>query len=111
METATALSHTLGKTPVTVKDGPGFLVNLAGRAYVTEALHIIAEQVADVATVDRIMREAAGFRMGPFELMDLTGIDVNFPATGYIHQGYQYDPRLKTHDPARADVQRRPVRT
>jgi 3-hydroxybutyryl-CoA dehydrogenase len=95
-ETATALSRTLGKTPVTVKDGPGFLVNLAGRAYVTEALHIVQEGVSDVATVDRIMREAAGFRMGPFELMDLTGIDVNFPATGYIHQGYQYDPRLKT---------------
>ncbi len=93
---ATALSQALGKTPVTVRDGPGFLVNLAGRAYVTEALHIVQECVADVATVDRIMRDGAGFRMGPFELMDLTGIDVNFPATGFIHQGYQYDPRLKT---------------
>jgi 3-hydroxybutyryl-CoA dehydrogenase len=93
---ATGLSHTLGKTPVTVPDGPGFLVNLAGRAYVTEALHIVQEGVADVATVDRIMRDGAGFRMGPFELMDLTGIDVNFPASTFIHQGYQYDPRLKT---------------
>jgi 3-hydroxybutyryl-CoA dehydrogenase len=95
-ELATALSHTLGKVPVTVRDGPGFLVNLAGRAYVTEALHIVQEGVADVATVDRIMRDGAGFRMGPFELMDLTGIDVNFPATRFIHEGYQYDPRLKT---------------
>ncbi|MDB5583580.1 MAG: hypothetical protein JWR80_8756 [Bradyrhizobium sp.] len=93
---ATQLTLALGKTPVTVKDGPGFLVNLAGRAYVTEALHIVQEGVTDVATVDRIMRDGAGFRMGPFELMDLTGIDVNFPATSYIHQGYQHDPRLKT---------------
>jgi 3-hydroxybutyryl-CoA dehydrogenase len=95
-EAATALSLKLGKTPVTVKDGPGFLVNLAGRAYTTEALHIVQENVTDVATVDRIMRDGAAFRMGPFELMDLTGIDVNFPATGFIYQGYQQDPRLKT---------------
>jgi len=92
---ATELSAALGKTPVTVKDGPGFLVNLAGRAYVTEALHVVQEGVADVATIDRIMR-GAGFRMGPFELMDLTGIDVNFPATTRIYEGYQHDPRLRT---------------
>lgn len=96
VERANVLARTLGKVAVTVRDGPGFLVNLAGRAYVTEALHVVQEGVADVATVDRIMRDGAGFRMGPFELMDLTGIDVNFPATGFIHQGYQYDPRLKT---------------
>lgn len=91
-----ALSQQLRKTPVIVKDGPGFLVNLAGRAYVTEALHIVQEGVTDVATVDRIMRHAAGFPMGPFQLMDLTGIDVNFPATNTIYQGFQHDPRLKT---------------
>ena len=49
-----------------------------------------------VATIDRIMREAAGFRMGPFELMDLTGIDVNLPATRVVYEGFQHDPRLKT---------------
>jgi 3-hydroxybutyryl-CoA dehydrogenase len=96
LEIATALSERIGKTAVQVKDGPGFLVNLAGRAYVTEGLHIVQEDVADPATVDRIMRDAAGFRMGPFELMDLTGIDVNFQATNYIYQGYQHDARLKT---------------
>lgn len=95
-EKATALSRLLAKTPVRVRDGPGFLVNLAGRAYVTEALQIVQEGVADVATVDRIMRDGAGFRMGPFALMDLTGIDVNFPATTYIFEGYQHDPRLRT---------------
>lgn len=93
---AHAVILALGKTPVRVKDGPGFLVNLGGRAYTTEALHIVQEAVADFATVDRIMRDAVGFRMGPFELMDLTGIDVNFPATSFIYQGYQHDPRLKT---------------
>ena len=93
---ATALSKLIGKVPVTVKDGPGFLVNLQGRAYTQEGLAVVQERVADPATVDRIMRDGAGFRMGPFELMDLTGIDVNFPATTYIYQGYQHDPRLKT---------------
>lgn len=96
MERALALAERLGKTAVKVKDVPGFLVNLLGRAYITEALHIQHEGVAPVATIDRIMREAAGFRMGPFELMDLTGIDVNFPATKVVYEGFQHDPRLKT---------------
>jgi 3-hydroxybutyryl-CoA dehydrogenase len=95
-ERAAELARTLGKTPVRVKDTPGFLVNLAGRAFTTEALHILWEGVSDCATIDRIMRDGAGFRMGPFELMDLTGIDVNFPATSVIFQGFQNDPRLKT---------------
>lgn len=94
--TAMALSEKLQKTAVKVKDVPGFLVNLLGRAYVTEALHIRHENVAPEAVIDDLMREVAGFRMGPFELMDLTGIDINFSATQYIHQGFQQDPRLKT---------------
>lgn len=94
--TALALSTRLGKTAVRVMDVPGFLVNLLGRAYVTEALHARHEGVASEAVIDTIMREAAGFRMGPFELMDLTGIDVNFPATSFIYSGFQQDPRLKT---------------
>ncbi len=95
-ERASALARAIGKTPVTVKDGPGFLVNLQGRAYALEGLAIVQEGVTDPATVDRILRDAAGFRMGPFELMDLTGIDVNYPATNFIYEGYQHDPRLKT---------------
>jgi 3-hydroxybutyryl-CoA dehydrogenase len=96
MERALALAERLGKTAVKVRDVPGFLVNLLGRAYITEALHIQHEGVAPVATIDRIMREAADFRMGPFELMDLTGIDVNLPATRVVYEGFQHDPRLKT---------------
>ena len=96
IDTIRTLAQRCGKTAVTVKDSPGFLVNLLGRAYTTEALHLRHEGVAPEPVIDRIMREAAGFRMGPFELMDLTGIDVNFPATTFIYQGFQQDPRLKT---------------
>jgi 3-hydroxybutyryl-CoA dehydrogenase len=96
LQRALELAQRLGKTAVQVKDVPGFLVNLLGRAYLTEALHIQHEGVAPAAAIDRIMREAAGFRMGPFELMDLTGIDVNFPATRVVYEGFQHDPRLKT---------------
>jgi len=94
--TAMSFALKLGKTAVRVKDVPGFLVNLLGRAYTTEALHLRHEGVASESLIDQIMRDAAGFRMGPFELMDLTGIDVNFPATSYIYNGFQQDPRLKT---------------
>jgi 3-hydroxybutyryl-CoA dehydrogenase len=93
---AEAVSKQIGKVPVTVKDAPGFLVNLQGRAYALEGLAIVQEGVTDPATVDRIMRDGASFRMGPFELMDLTGIDVNYAATTFIYEGYQHDPRLKT---------------
>jgi 3-hydroxybutyryl-CoA dehydrogenase len=96
IDTALALVSRLDKTAVEVTDAPGFLVNLIGRAYPTEGLHVAQEGVAPVAVIDRIMREAAGFRMGPFELMDLTGIDVNFPASSFIYRGFQNDPRLKT---------------
>jgi 3-hydroxybutyryl-CoA dehydrogenase len=93
---ALALAHRLGKKAVQVQDVPSFLVNLIGRAYPTEALHIQNEGVAPVDMIDRIMREAAGFRMGPFEFMDLTGIDVNFPATRFIYEGFQHASRLKS---------------
>ena len=86
----------LGKVAVQVRDVPGFLVNLLGRAYATESLQIEHERVASVDTIDLILREACGFRMGPFELMDLTGIDVNWQATNYIYEGFQHDPRLKS---------------
>lgn len=96
IERALAFCRQVGKVAVSVPDRPGFLVNLGGRAYTTEALHVQAEGVAGPAVIDAIMRDTLGFRMGPFELMDLTGIDVNLPATLQIWQGYQYDPRLET---------------
>lgn len=90
------LARRLGKTPVLAKDMPGFLVNYGGRAYPTEALAIVHEGVATPAQVDEIMREAYGFRMGPFELMDLTGMDVNFPVTRMIHENFYAEPRLRS---------------
>tara|TARA_R100000005_G_scaffold94905_1_gene74409 strand:+ start:5441 stop:6952 length:1512 start_codon:yes stop_codon:yes gene_type:complete len=87
----------MGRVPVVVKDAPGFLVNLGGRSYTTEALRIVSEGVATPFQVDAIMREACGFRMGPFELIDLTGIDVNFPVSQIIYNGYFQDKRLSTY--------------
>ncbi len=98
-ETINALSiigKRMGRVPVVVKDAPGFLVNLGGRAYTTEAMRIVSEGVAEPHEVDAIMRDACGFRMGPFELADLTGIDVNFPVSQIIYNGYFHDKRLST---------------
>jgi len=100
-EALEGLAERLGRTPVRVVDSPGFLVNLGGRAYVTEALAILSEQVAPAPAIDAIMRDCWGFRMGPFELMDLTGIDVNYPVTKLIHEAFAFDPRLRTR-PAHA---------
>ena len=86
----------MGRTPVVVRDAPGFLVNTGGRAFTTEALHILHEGVAIQSQVDAVMRDCAHFRMGPFELMDLTGVDVNYPASLIMHEQNSYDPRIRT---------------
>lgn len=86
----------MGRVPVRVRDTPGFLVNFGGRAYPTEGLAILQEGVATPAQIDAIMRDMHGFRMGPFELMDLTGIDVNYPVTRFIHECFAYEPRLRS---------------
>jgi len=98
-ETVAALNEVgkrMTRVPVTVKDSPGFLVNMGGRAFTTEGLRMAHEGVATPEQIDAIMRDCRHFRMGPFELMDLTGIDVNFPVSGIIYEGYLHDPRLKT---------------
>ncbi|MGO4570548.1 3-hydroxyacyl-CoA dehydrogenase [Microvirga sp. 2TAF3] len=96
IEALVALGKRLGRDPVVVRDTPGFLVNLGGRAYTTEALAILHENVATPAQIDAVMRDCCGFRMGPFELMDLTGIDVNFPVTRFVHESFFSDPRLRS---------------
>lgn len=96
VEALTILGRRMTRTPVTVKDRPGFLVNLGGRAFTTEGLRIAQDGVATPAQIDAIMRDCWGFRMGPFELMDLTGIDVNYPVSQIVWEGYQCDPRLAT---------------
>lgn len=85
----------MGHTPVSAQDTPGFIVNHAGRAYGTEALRIVGEQVADFATIDRILRDQMGFRLGPFELFDLTGLDVSHPVMESIYHQYQEEPRYR----------------
>ncbi len=96
-----ALAARLGHTPVSAKDTPGFIVNHAGRGYVTEALRILGEGIAEHQDVDRIMRQAAGFRMGPFELLDLTALDVSHPAMEAIYNQYYQEPRLRPSPIAR----------
>jgi 3-hydroxybutyryl-CoA dehydrogenase len=96
IDTLCAVGKRMGRVPVVVKDSPGFLVNLGGSAYTTEGLRIVSEGSATPAQIDAVMRDAGGFRMGPFELMDLTGIDVNFPVRMIIYNGYFQDRRLTT---------------
>jgi 3-hydroxybutyryl-CoA dehydrogenase len=88
-------AHQMGHKPVRAQDSPGFIVNHAGRGYNTEALRIVAEGVADFATIDRILKDQVGFRLGPFELMDLTGLDVSHPVMEAIYRQYYDEPRYR----------------
>ena len=92
---AVDLARRLGKTPVRAKDTPGFIVNRIARPFYNEALRILTEGGVDVETVDRVMRESGGFRMGPFELQDLIGIDINFTATETLYRAFFEDPRFR----------------
>jgi 3-hydroxybutyryl-CoA dehydrogenase len=85
----------MGHTPVRAGDTPGFIVNHAGRGYGTEALRIVSEGVTDFATVDRILKDQAGFRLGPFELFDLTALDVSHPVMESIYRQYYDEPRYR----------------
>ena len=93
-DTVFATAAAWGKNPVHAKSTPGFIVNRVARPFYAEALRLLSEQAADPATLDAVMREAGGFRMGPFELMDLIGHDVNFSVTKSVHQAYFGDPRF-----------------
>lgn len=95
IDALTALAKRMGHRPVRAKDTPGFIVNHAGRAYGTEALRVHSEGIADFHEIDRILREAAGFRMGPFELFDLTGLDVSHPVMESIYNQYYQEPRYR----------------
>ncbi len=97
VETLTTLAKRMGHLGVVAKDTPGFIVNHGGRAYGTEALKILGEGVASFEDIDRILRDGAGFRMGPFELLDLTGIDVSHPVMESIYNQYYFEPRYRPH--------------
>jgi 3-hydroxybutyryl-CoA dehydrogenase len=90
-----AYAKQMGHTPVQAQDTPGFIVNHAGRGYGTEALRIVSESIADFATIDRILKDQVGFKLGPFELMDLTALDVSHPVMESIYQQYYEEPRYR----------------
>jgi 3-hydroxybutyryl-CoA dehydrogenase len=94
-EALTALALRFGHRPVRAKDTPGFIVNHAGRGYGTEALRILGEGIAEFHDIDRILRDVAGFRLGPFELFDLTGLDVSHPVMESIYRQYYDEPRYR----------------
>jgi len=94
-ERLAAYARQFGHAPVSAQDTPGFIVNHAGRGYGTEALRVVGERVADFATTDRILKDQMGFRLGPFELMDLTGLDVSHPVMETIYHQYFEEPRYR----------------
>jgi 3-hydroxybutyryl-CoA dehydrogenase len=89
------IAERMGHFPVRAADSPGFLINHAGRAYVTEALRIVSEGICSCAEVDHIMVEAAGFPMGPFELLDMTGLDVSQEVMESIYHQFYEEPRFR----------------
>ncbi|MCB2408372.1 3-hydroxyacyl-CoA dehydrogenase NAD-binding domain-containing protein [Hymenobacter lucidus] len=89
------LVQSWGKLPVLTKDTPGFIVNRVARPFYGEAIRILEEGLADMATIDRAMTELGGFRMGPFTLMDFIGHDVNYRVTESVFTAFFYDPRFK----------------
>ena len=87
------LAEKAGHFPAITPDTPGFLVNHAGRAFGTEALRMLSEGVATPQQIDRILRDGPGFRMGPFELFDLTGLDVSHAVMESVYEQFYHDPR------------------
>jgi 3-hydroxybutyryl-CoA dehydrogenase len=94
MERMTATVRAWGKTPVRARSTPGFIVNRVARPFYAEALRALSEGAADPATLDALVRESGGFRMGPFELMDLIGLDINFAVTSSVHAAFFGDSKF-----------------
>lgn len=86
----------IGKTAVLCKDTPAFIVNRVARPFYGEGLRLLGENAADAETIDQLMR-SVGFRMGPFELIDLIGCDVNFDVTQAVYEAYFHEPKYRPH--------------
>jgi len=97
MQRAIDFGEKLGKTCVRVKDTPGFAVNRVAQPFYGEALRILGEGIASVEDIDGIVKGEGGFAMGPFELIDLIGIDVNLAATQSVYEQFFNDPRYRPH--------------
>jgi len=87
-------SQSIGKTPVVAKDSPGFIVNRVARHFYLESLNLLEEEVSDIVGIDKLLK-SAGFKMGPFEVMDLIGIDVNHAVTTSVYKGFNNLERFK----------------
>jgi 3-hydroxybutyryl-CoA dehydrogenase len=90
-----ALIDSWSKTTVIASDTPGFIVNRIARPFYGESLRQLEEHVADIPTIDWAMRELGGFRMGPFELMDFIGNDINYAVTASVYESFFHDPRYR----------------
>ncbi len=95
VETSRKLIDSWGKVTVLAKDTPGFIVNRVARSYYGESIRIYEEGIADFATIDWALREFGGFKMGPFELMDFIGNDINYKVTETVWEQFFYEPRFK----------------
>ena len=94
-EALMVIGRRMTREPVRLTDAPGFLVNQVGRGFTLEASHLVYEGIASFVDVDRVMRDVGGFRMGPFELMELTGLDVTQPASSLIYNQFFQEPRYR----------------
>ncbi|MDX6651617.1 MAG: 3-hydroxybutyryl-CoA dehydrogenase [Solirubrobacterales bacterium] len=97
LASAEEVAAKMDRTPIRAADGPGFLANRLARPFTLEALRLLGEGVADVETIDRVCRVGGGFRMGPFELMDLVGIDVGFEVAKSFYEQSFHEPRWRPH--------------
>ncbi len=97
LKTTTDLAVAMGKTHVVCRDTPGFVVNRVARPFYGEALRLLGEGVASVEEIDRIVKLEGGFKMGPFELMDLIGIDINYAVTKSVYEQFFHEPRFRPH--------------
>lgn len=95
LQVAKSLVESWDKIVVVAKDTPGFIVNRVARPFYGESLRIFEEGIADAATIDWALKECGGFRMGPFELMDFIGLDINFQVTKTVYEATFYDPRYR----------------
>ncbi len=98
VQAGVAIAKSWGKTPVVAKDTPGFIVNRVARGYYLEALRLLGEGVAGVDEIDTVMRSLGGFKMGPFELMDLVGLDVNLAVSTSVWEQMERHPRFTPHE-------------
>ena len=94
METLTQLAEKMNKNPVLAKDAPGFIVNRVARHFYVESLKILEEQIANHEVIDKQL-ESCGFKMGPFKLMDLIGVETNYSVTSSMFESFQFDSKFR----------------